>query len=65
MLPLTHEEHQLLLHKKVEVLQQYLENMSAQDAALRYDTAIKDIDRIIEKRGSTCPDCVANRSSQH
>ena len=65
MLPLTHEEHKLLLDKKVELLQQYLENMNITDSALRYDTAIKKIDRIIEQRGSLCPDCVASRSSQH
>lgn len=65
MLPLTHEEHQLLLKKKVELLQEYLENMSIVDSAARYDTAIKKIDRIIEQRGSLCPDCVASQSSQH
>ena len=65
MLPLTHEEHKLLLDKKVELLQRYLETMSAQDAALNYDSDIKKIDRIIEQRGSLCPDCVASRSSQH
>lgn len=65
MLPLTHKEHQLLLDKKVELLQHYLENMNITDSALRYDNAISKIDRIIEKRGSLCPDCVASRSSQH
>lgn len=65
MLPLTHEEHKLLLDKKVELLQRYLETMSSQDAALNYDSGIKKIDRIIEQRGSLCPDCVASRNSQH
>lgn len=65
MLPLTHEEHKLLLDKKVELLQQYLEDMIHPESAARYDTSIKKIDRIIEQRGSLCPDCVASRSSQH
>ena len=65
MLPLTHEEHKLLLEKKVELLQTYLTSMPTQGAAQEYDTSIKNIDRIIEQRGSLCPDCVANRNSQH
>ena len=65
MLPLTHEEHQLLLKKKVSLLQEYLSNMDEEGAAARYDASIKNIGRIIEMRGSLCPDCVASRSSQH
>ena len=65
MLPLTHKEHQLLLDKKVELLQTYLANMGTKGAAQEYDTSIKNIDRIIEQRGSLCPDCVASRNSQH
>ena len=65
MLPLTHEEHQLLLKKKVELLQEYLSNIGGKDSTLDYEASIKKIDRLIEQRGSTCPDCVANRSSQH
>ena len=65
MLPLTHEEHKLLLQKKVSLLQEYLSSMDEEGAAARYDVSIKNIDRIIKMRGSLCPDCVASRSSQH
>ena len=65
MLPLTHEEHKLLLQKKVELLQEYLSSMDEEGAAMRYVVSIKNIDGIIEQKGSLCPDCSANRNSHH
>ena len=65
MLPLTHEEHKLLLQKKVLLLQEYLSSMDEEGAAERYDVSIKSIDKIIETRGSLCPDCLASRNSHH
>ena len=65
MLPLTHDEHQLLRQKKVSLLQEYLSNMGKKGAAEQYDASIKNIDRIIEMRGSLCPDCVASQNSHH
>ena len=65
MLPLTHEEHKLLLQKKVLQLQEYLSSMDEEGAAARYDVSIKSIDKIIETRGSLCPDCSASQNSHH